>query len=94
MFEFYVTNMALQDVFPRVLAHLTWQVSFQIHAVMEEPQHLDGVLSLAISGPKHNEVAALATLAGDMKSPDTRGDVGALFSVDAGWASSQCLECG
>ena len=58
------------------------QVTFQVHAVMQEAQHINDVLSLKTTGAEHDEMSALAPVSGNVKRADIGADFAALFGTD------------
>lgn len=65
-----------------------WQVTFQIHAVVQEAQHINDVLPLKTTGTEHDEVSTLAPISGNVKRPDIGADFAAHFDADDLWAGA------
>ena len=59
-----------------------WQVTFQIHAVVQEAQYINDVLPLKTTGSEHDEVSAFAPISGNVKRPDIGTDFAAHFDAD------------
>ncbi len=65
---------------------LLGQVSLQVHAAMQETQHINDVLLSQTADPEHNEVSAPVPVSGNMKRPNIGADFAALFDADDRWA--------
>ena len=59
-----------------------WQVTFQIHAVVQEAQYINDALPLKTTGTEHDEVSTLAPISGNVKRPDIGADFAAHFDAD------------
>lgn len=61
-------------------------MSLQIHAVMQEAKYIDMVFSVDAHYPEHDEVAAFASVAGNVERPHIAADFGALLDAKNVWA--------
>ena len=57
-------------------------MALQIHAVMQESEHVDDVALLNASNTEHDEVSALASISGNMKRPDIDADFRPLLGTN------------
>ena len=66
---------------------LRWrQMPLQIHAVTQEPKHVDQVFPLGATHPEQDEVPAFASVACNVERPDFAADFGARLDADGVWA--------
>ena len=59
-----------------------WQVTYQVHVVMQEAQHINDVVPLKTTDPEHDEVSALTPVSGNVKRTDIGADFAAFFDAD------------
>lgn len=66
---------------------------FQIHAMVQEPKHIDHLAVRSAGDPEHHEMSTLAPVTRDMKGPDAGADFRAFPGADRIRAGSQGLQC-
>lgn len=64
----------------------------QIHAVVQQPQHIDEMICSGGGNPKNDEMPSLAPFACDMQRVDIRADVVALAAAGEGGALRQVAQ--
>jgi hypothetical protein len=74
---------------------LGWgQVPFQVHAVVQQPEHVNHIAPVNAADAEHDEVSALAPVLRDMECPDIVADFRPLLDPHDGGAGAQGFQCG
>ncbi len=62
---------------------------FQVHTVMQQPEHINHFLPLNVADTEHKEVSALAPISSHMERMDIVANFGALLHPDDSGAGIQ-----